>query len=66
MFPYRRCCQGRTSVLLESKAEESNVLVADGVEHAGDHALHEAVLLVVVHVDNLHTPWARDRDHNRT
>ena len=41
---------GYTSILLESKPIQRNVLVADGVEHGGDHALHEAVLLVVVHV----------------
>lgn len=45
-------CMNHTGVLLESKPEEGDVLVADGVEHGGDHALHEAVLLVVVHVNN--------------
>ena len=39
---------GVSGVLLEREAQDGDVLVADGVEHAGDDAPHEAVLLVVV------------------
>ena len=46
----------RTGVLLERKAQQCDVLVTDRVEHAGNHALDEAVLLVVVHIHHLRTP----------
>ena len=54
----------RTGILLESEAEKSNVLGADGVEHAADHALHEPVLLVVVHVHHLQSSQVACERHH--
>lgn len=42
-----------TSVLLESKTEKGNLLGCDGVEETVDDAGDEALLLEVVHLDNL-------------
>ena len=50
---------GVTGVLLEGKSEDCELLAGDGVEHGRDHALDEAVLLVVVHDDYL-VPVLRD------
>jgi hypothetical protein len=38
--------------LLEGKTQDGDLLAGDGVEHARDDAIHEAVLLVVVHLDH--------------
>ena len=42
-----------TRVSFEGEAEDSDLLVVDGVEHSIDHKLSDAMLLVVVHLDHL-------------
>ncbi len=42
--------------LLEGKAQHGDLLARDGVEHGVDHALHKALLLVVVDLDHLRAP----------
>jgi len=44
---------GITGVLLECKAEDSDLLVRDGVEQGRDDVANESLLLVFVHDDNL-------------
>ena len=39
--------------LLESEAQHGDLLAGDGVEHGVDHALHKALLLVVIDLDHL-------------
>lgn len=42
-----------TGVLLEGISEDGHLLAGGGVEHLGHHLLREALLLVVVHEDDL-------------
>lgn len=44
---------GVSSVLLESKAKDGNLLAGDGVEHALDNLVGESPLLVLIHQHDL-------------
>merc|ERR1712066_1040730 len=51
----RGCLSHIASVLLESEAEDCDLLVGHGVEEAGDDLVSEVFLLVLVHIDH-HLP----------
>merc|ERR1719203_443754 len=49
----RWCLSHIASVLLESEAEDSYLLVCNSVEEAGDYLVSKVFLLVLVHIDDL-------------
>ena len=48
------CFSGVTSVLLEGKAKDGNLLARDCVEHGINNSFHKALLLIVIDQHNLH------------
>ena len=47
------CLAGVTGVFLEGKPQDGDLLARHCIEHAADDALHEPLLLVVVHAHHL-------------
>ena len=51
----RNSLPGIASIFLESEAEQSDLLVGDGIKQRLDNSVGEAPFLVLVDIDNLST-----------